>query len=176
MLHVRYCLISRWLAAGMLMVLAGAAFGANSLVPLYSQLHWREVGPFRGGWSTMAAGIPSEPNVFYFGGADGGVWKTSDAGLTWQPSFQQAGSIAIGALAIAPSNPDILYVGTGQVAARYDVVEGDGLYRSTDGGKTWTHIGLKDTQHIGRIWIDPKNPETLLVAALGILEIGRAHV
>ncbi|MHB8406378.1 MAG: WD40/YVTN/BNR-like repeat-containing protein [Gammaproteobacteria bacterium] len=167
MLHVRYCLISRWLAAGALMVLAGAAFGANSLAPLYAQLHWREVGPFRGGWSTMAAGIPGEPNVFYFGAADGGVWKSADAGLTWQPLFQQAGSISIGALAIAPSNPDVLYVGTGQVAARYDVVGGDGLYRSTDGGKTWAHIGLKDTQHIGRIWIDPKNPDIVLVAALG---------
>ncbi len=167
MVHVRVWVISRWYAAGLLAVLGGSALGANSLAPLYSQLHWREVGPFRGGWSTMAAGIPGQPNVFYFGGADGGVWKTSDAGLTWQPSFQQAGSISIGALAIASSNPDVLYVGTGQVAARYDVVEGDGVYRSTDGGKSWQHRGLDETRHIGRIWIDPKNPDVVLVAALG---------
>jgi photosystem II stability/assembly factor-like uncharacterized protein len=163
----RYRAISHWFIAGLLAVMGGSALGSNSLAPLYTQLHWREVGPFRAGWSTMAEGVPSEPNVFYFGGADGGVWKTSDAGLTWQPSFQQAGSIAIGALTIAPSNPDVLYVGTGQVAARYDVVEGDGVYRSTDGGKSWEHRGLDETRHIGRIWIDPKNPDVVLVAALG---------
>lgn len=137
------------------------------LAPLYSALHWRELGPFRGGWSTMAVGVPSEPNVFYFGGADGGVWKTTDAGLTWQPLMQHAGAISVGALAIAASNPNIIYVGTGQVAMRYDVVEGNGMYRSSDGGATWTHIGLDDTLHIGRIWIDPHNPDVVLVAALG---------
>src|ERR1700743_3365575 len=81
---------------------------------LYDQLQWRQVGPFRGGWSTMAVGVPGEPNVFYFGGADGGIWKTIDAGLTWKPQFQQGGSISIGALAVAPSDPDIIYIGTGQ--------------------------------------------------------------
>ena len=138
-----------------------------SLAPLYSALQWRELGPFRGGWSTMAAGVPSAPNVFYFGGADGGVWKTTDAGLTWRPLLQHAGSISVGALAIAPSNPKIIYVGTGQVATRYDVVGGDGMYRSSDGGKTWVHAGLDDSRHIGRIWIDPHNPDVVLVAALG---------
>ncbi|MGA9853305.1 MAG: hypothetical protein WBR15_10275 [Gammaproteobacteria bacterium] len=169
MLRSPYSAMSRLFAAGMLamLLLGNSASGAASLAPLYSQLQWREVGPFRGGWSTMAVGIPDKPNVFYFGGADGGVWKTTDAGLTWQPLFQQAGSISIGALAIAPSNPDIIYAGTGQVAMRYDVVDGDGMYRSGDGGKTWTHIGLDDTRHIGRIWVDPKNPDVLLVAALG---------
>ncbi|MHB8423533.1 MAG: WD40/YVTN/BNR-like repeat-containing protein [Gammaproteobacteria bacterium] len=169
MLRIPFCVVSRLLAAGMLMaVLAGVpVFGATSLIPLYSQLHWRQVGPFRGGWSTMAAGIPTEPNVFYFGGADGGVWKTPDAGLTWQPLFQHEASISVGALAIAPSNPEIIYVGTGQVAARYDVVAGDGVYRSDDGGKIWTHVGLENTHRIGRIWVDPRNPDTVLVAALG---------
>jgi photosystem II stability/assembly factor-like uncharacterized protein len=167
MLDVRCSMISRWLVAGMLTLLGCSALGSNSLAPLYSQLHWREVGPFRAGWSTMAVGVPAKPNVFYFGGADGGVWKTDDAGLTWQPFFQQADSISIGALAIAPSNPEILYAGTGQVAARYDIVEGDGIYRSTDGGKSWMHMGLDDSRHIGRIWIDPKNPDVVLVAALG---------
>ncbi|MGH8398600.1 MAG: WD40/YVTN/BNR-like repeat-containing protein, partial [Gammaproteobacteria bacterium] len=169
MLHSAHRVVSRLFAAGMLVLLCmgASATRATSLAPLYSQLHWRQVGPFRAGWSTMAVGVPSQANVFYFGGADGGVWKTGDAGMTWRPLFQQAGSISIGALAIAPSNPDIIYVGTGQVANRYDVVDGDGLYRSADGGKSWTHIGLGDTRHIGRIWIDPKNPDLLLVAALG---------
>lgn len=155
------------LAMLMLLSLGGPVFAGTSFTPLYSQLHWREVGPFRGGWSTMVTGIASEPNVFYFGGADGGVWKTTDVGLTWQPLFQHARSISIGALAVAPSNPKIIYVGTGQVAMRYDVVGGDGMYRSDDGGQTWTHIGLDDTRHIGRIWIDPHNPHVVLVAALG---------
>ncbi|HET7395286.1 MAG TPA: hypothetical protein VFK12_02480 [Gammaproteobacteria bacterium] len=157
------------LLAGLLLVspLSGFAQSGQDLSPLYAQLHWRQVGPFRGGWSTMAVGIPSQPNTFYFGGADGGVWKTSDAGLTWQPMFQQQGSISIGALAIAPSNPDIIYVGTGQPEPRYDIVGGDGMYRSADGGRTWTHIGLEDTKHIGRIWIDPKDPDTVVVAAVG---------
>jgi len=135
---------------------------------LYDQLQWRQVGPFRGGWSTMAVGVPGEPNVFYFGGADGGIWKTIDAGLTWKPQFQQGGSISIGALAVAPSNPDIIYIGTGQPEqARYDVVDGDGVYRSDDGGQTWKSIGLKDTRHIGRIWVDPKDADVVVVAALG---------
>ncbi|MDE2235943.1 MAG: hypothetical protein KGK44_10420 [Gammaproteobacteria bacterium] len=167
MLHVLCSRVSRLLVAGIFALSGMAALGAGSLAPLYSQLHWREVGPFRAGWSTMAVGVTSQANVFYFGGADGGIWKTDDAGLTWHALFQHAGSISIGALAVAPSNPDILYIGTGQVAARYDIVEGDGVYRSLDGGKTWEHMGLNDSRHIGRIWIDPKNPEVVLVAALG---------
>ena len=139
----------------------------TGLAPLYSQMQWREVGPFRGGWSTMAEGVPSQPDVFYFGGADGGIWKTVDAGLTWKPLFQDAPSISIGALAIAPSNPNIIYIGTGQPESRYDIVDGDGLYRSDDGGETWKSIGLTDTRHIGRIWVDPKDPNVVVVAALG---------
>jgi len=142
---------------------ASAGMGA-----LYGQLQWRQVGPFRGGWSIMAEGVPSQPNVFYFGAADGGVWKTVDAGLTWRPSFQDAPSISVGALAVAPSNPDILYIGTGQPEqSRYDVVDGDGMYRSDDAGQTWKSIGLQDTRHIGRIWVDPKDPNVVVVAALG---------
>ncbi|HKT31899.1 MAG TPA: hypothetical protein VJS89_05355, partial [Gammaproteobacteria bacterium] len=169
MLRNPHSRLPRWLIACLLgmLFLNASAFAATALAPLYSQLHWRELGPFRGGWSTMAVGMPSEPNVFYFGGADGGVWKTTDAGLTWHALMQHAGSISVGALAIAPSNPEVIYVGTGQVATRYDVVDGDGMYRSADGGKSWTHIGLEDTRHIGRIWIDPHNPDVLLVAALG---------
>ena len=138
-----------------------------SLAPLYGQMQWRLVGPLRGGWSTMVEGVPSAPNTFYFGAADGGLWKTVDAGLSWKPLFQDAPSISVGALAIAPSNPNVIYVGTGQPETRYDIVEGEGLYRSSDGGETWKSVGLKDTRHIGRIWVDPRNPDVVLVAALG---------
>src|SRR5579863_6920564 len=127
----------------------------GSLEPLYSQMQWRSVGPFRGGWSTMVEGVPAQPDVFYFGAADGGLWKTTDAGLTWQALFQQAPSISIGALAIAPSQPDTIYIGTGQPETRYDIVDGEGVYRSDDAGQTWRSLGLSDTRHIGRIWVDP---------------------
>src|SRR6185312_13522485 len=144
-----------------------AAAGADP-TPLYSQLQWRLVGPFRGGWSSMAEGVPSQPNVFYFGAVDGGLWKSVDAGLTWKPQFQQGESISVGALAIAPSNPDVIYIGTGQPEqSRYDVVDGDGVFRSDDGGETWKSLGLNDTRHIGRIWVDPNDPNVVVVAALG---------
>ncbi|MEJ2217109.1 MAG: hypothetical protein P8099_10890 [Gemmatimonadota bacterium] len=128
---------------------------------------WRFVGPYRAGWATVAAGIPDQPNTYYFGGAGGGVWKTTDAGRTWQGLMQHQTSSAIGALAIAPSNPNVIYVGTGQVAARYDIMAGDGVYRSDDGGQTWKNVGLDATRHVGAILIDPKDPQRVLVAALG---------
>jgi photosystem II stability/assembly factor-like uncharacterized protein len=134
---------------------------------LSTDLHWRFVGPYRAGWATMAVGIPSEPEVFYFGAAGGGVWKTTDAGRTWQGLMQDEESSSIGAIDIAPSNPNIIYAGTGQVAFRWDISSGDGIYRSSDGGKTWQNIGLKETLHIGRILIDPNDPQRVLVAALG---------
>ncbi len=101
----------------------------------YSEMKWRLVGPYRAGWGTVAEGIPNDPNTFYFGGAGGGVWKTIDAGRTWQPLMQNESASAVGALAIAPSNPKIIYVGTGQVALRYDNLDGDGVFKTTDGGK-----------------------------------------
>jgi photosystem II stability/assembly factor-like uncharacterized protein len=130
-------------------------------------LEWRLVGPFRGGWATMAAGVPDRPDTFYIGAAGGGVWKTADAGRTWQSLFDKQPAAPVGALAVAPSNPDIIYVGTGQVAARYDVAAGNGVYRSSDGGQHWQHVGLEQTRHIGRILVDPQHPDTLLVGALG---------
>ncbi len=133
----------------------------------YSEMKWRLVGPFRAGWGTVCDGIPDQPNTFYFGGAGGGIWKTSDAGRTWKGLMQHEGSSAIGALALAPSNPKIIYAGTGQVAWRYDILEGDGVYKSTDGGENWQNTGLKETGYIGRILIDPDNPDKLIVAALG---------
>src|SRR5262249_28318911 len=100
---------------------------------------------------------------------DGGVWKTTDAGRTWTSLLEHEKTASIGALALAPSDPSILWVGTGQVTTRWDMVSGNGVYRSRDGGKTWEHRGLADTRHIGRVWIDPRNPDVVLVAALGHL-------
>ncbi len=136
---------------------------------IYAGMKWRSIGPYRAGWATMAEGIPDSLNVYYFGSAGGGIWKTNDAGRTWNPLMQHENSSSVGALAIAPSNPNIIYVGAGQVAYRYDIMSGDGVYKSEDGGKTWKNIGLKKTQQIGRILVDPKNPNRVLVAALGHL-------
>ncbi len=134
---------------------------------LYGELRWRLIGPFRGGWATVAEGIPDEPATYYFGAAAGGVWKTGDAGRTWSPVFDRAGAASVGALAIAPSDPKVVYVGTGQIQARYDIASGDGVYRSDDGGATWRKIGLSDSRAIGRIVVDAANPDVALVAALG---------
>ena len=139
-------------------------------VPLsaYSELKWRLVGPFRGGWATMAAGVPGSPDTFYFSGAGSGVWKTTDAGRTWV-SVGDSLPPAIGAIAVAPSAPDTIYVGTGQATPRYDAGSGHGVFKSTDGGKTWRSLGLAATHNIGRIWVDPRNSNVVVVAALGHL-------
>jgi photosystem II stability/assembly factor-like uncharacterized protein len=133
----------------------------------YSDLRWRLVGPFRGGWATCAVGVPDDPAVYYFGAAAGGVWKTEDAGETWSPIFDRAGSASVGAIAVAPSNPKVIWVGTGQIQARYDVASGDGVYRSDDGGASWRRVGLAETRAIGRIWVDPRDPNVAVVAAFG---------
>ena len=147
-----------------------AVMAAGQAVPpaAYAQLKWRLVGPFRGGWATMAAGVAGSPDMFYFSGAGGGIWKTTDAGRTWQSTGDSLPP-AVGALAVAPSAPDTIYVGTGQVAPRYDVAAGRGVFKSTDGGKTWHALGLAGTRDIGRIWVDPRNPDVVVVAALGHL-------
>ena len=154
-----------------LSVLVASASAAAAPVPpeAFSALRWRLAGPLRAGWSTCAAGVPGRPETFLFGTADGGVWKTTDAGRTWSPLFEHETTAAIGALAVATIEPAILYVGTGQITTRWDVTSGNGIYRSADGGRTWEHRGLADTRHIGRIWIDPRNGDTVLVAALGHL-------
>ncbi|MGE0640543.1 MAG: WD40/YVTN/BNR-like repeat-containing protein [Thermoanaerobaculia bacterium] len=133
----------------------------------FDELRWRLVGPFRGGWATAVAGVPGDPATWYFGSADGGVWKTENAGVTWRPLFDDQGSASIGALAIAPSDPQVLWVGTGQIHQRWDIVDGDGVYRSTDGGESWTHAGLEATKHIGSIHVDPRDARVAVVAALG---------
>ena len=147
-----------------------APLSAGGPVPLsaYAQMRWRLIGPFRGGWATMAAGVPSAPNTFYIGTAGGGVWKSVDAGRTWQ-SIGAHLPPAIGAIAVAPSAPRTIYVGTGQVAPRYDVAAGRGVFKSTDGGRTWHYLGLAATRDIGRIWIDPHNADVVVVAAMGHL-------
>ena len=113
---------------------------------LYSALAWRTIGPFRGGRTVGAAGIADQPNVFFIGVNNGGVWKTDDAGRTWNPIFDDQPTGSIGAIAVAPSNPNILYVGSGEGLQRPDLSVGDGMYKSTDGGKSWRHLGLRDGQ------------------------------
>src|SRR5216683_1436399 len=150
---------------GIIVVLSGFALGQD-VTSLYSDLHWRMIGPFRGGRTVAGAGIPSQPCVFFIGVNNGGVWKTNDCGNTWQPVFEGQ-TQSIGALAVAPSNPDIVFVGSGEGLRRPDLSIGDGVYKSTDGGKTWVHLGLRDGEQIGSILVDPKNPDRLFVAVLG---------
>jgi photosystem II stability/assembly factor-like uncharacterized protein len=135
---------------------------------LLAGLEWRDVGPMRGGRSFGVAGHASQPDTFYFGSVGGGVWKTENAGRTWSPISDQGIPIgSIGAIAVAPSNPNVIYAGTGEPDIRSQHSYGTGMYKSTDAGKTWTHIGLDATEHIGRVAVDPANPNRLYVAALG---------
>jgi len=154
---------------GLALLSALCVASSQAAVPesAYADLHWRLVGPFRGGWATAVAGHPDQITTFYFGSADGGVWKTTDAGVTWQPLFEHAGSASIGALTIAPGNADVIWLGTGQIQQRWDIVAGDGVYRSVDGGQSWQHLGLTDSRHIGALWVDPGNADIAVVAALG---------
>jgi photosystem II stability/assembly factor-like uncharacterized protein len=134
---------------------------------LFNEMHWRNIGPHRGGRTKAAAGIPSQPNVFYIGVVNGGVWKTTDYGRIWRPIFDDQPTGSIGAIALAPSNPDIIYVGSGEGLQRPDLSTGDGIYKSTDAGETWTHLGLRDGQQIPQIIVDPEDPNRLFVAVLG---------
>src|SRR3954451_25136072 len=135
-----------------LLLLVASVLSAQKFDPkLYSALQWRMIGPFRGGRTVGAAGIAGQPNVFYIGVNNGGVWKTDDYGHTWRPLFDDQPTGSIGAVAVAPSNPNILYVGSGEGLQRPDLSVGDGMYKSLDGGKTWTHLGLRDAQQISAI-------------------------
>ena len=149
-------------------MLAGAETAQAQVDPsLFQDLRWRLIGPFRGGRVLTAAGVPGEPEHFYFGSVNGGVWETRDAGRTWQPIFDGQPIGSIGALAVAPSDPRVIYVGSGEADMRSDIAQGNGMYRSGDGGKSWARIGLADSQQIGRVLIDPRNPDVVYVAALG---------
>ncbi len=132
------------------------------------QMHWRNVGPFRGGRTRAVAGIASQPNVFYMAPSNGGVWKTTDAGRIWSPVFDDQPTGSVGAIAVAASNPNIIYVGSGEGLHRPDLSVGDGVYKSTDAGKTWTHLAdLRDGQQISEIKIDNKNPDRVFAAVAG---------
>ena len=130
-------------------------------------LPWRLIGPFRGGRVLAVAGVPGEREHFYFGSVNGGVWETTDAGRTWKPIFDEQPIASIGAIALAPSNPKVIYVGTGEADMRSDISQGEGLYKSTDGGRSWTPAGLADSQQIARILVHPSDPDRVYVAALG---------
>jgi photosystem II stability/assembly factor-like uncharacterized protein len=134
---------------------------------LFSAMRWRAIGPHRGGRTKAVAGVPSQPYTFYIGVCNGGVWKTTDAGRTWNPIFDDQPTGSIGWVAVAPSNPDIIYVGSGEGLPRPDLSVGDGIYKSTDAGKTWTRLGLRNGQQIPKIAVDPRNPDRLFVAVLG---------
>jgi photosystem II stability/assembly factor-like uncharacterized protein len=153
-----------WLLSGLLGVLSARAAVDPAL---YQGLKWRLIGPFRGGRVLTVTGIPGDARRFYFGAVDGGVWATHDAGRTWQPIFDAEPDGSIGALAIAPSDPSTIYVGTGEADMRSDIAHGNGVYRSADAGEHWKFVGLPDSRQIGRILIDPRDPAVVFVAALG---------
>ena len=148
-------------------ILLPIASAQNFDPKFYSALEWRSIGPYRGGRTVGAAGIADQPNVFFMGVNNGGVWKTDDAGRTWNPLFDSQPTGSIGTIVVAPSNPNILYVGSGEGLQRPDLSVGDGIYKSSDGGKTWRHLGLRDGQQIPAILVDPANPNRLFVAVLG---------
>jgi photosystem II stability/assembly factor-like uncharacterized protein len=148
--------------------LAFAASGAPGISAQSTpDMHWRMIGPFRGGRTRAATGVPGEPNVFYVGQVDGGVWKSNDYGRTWEPIFDGQPSQSIGAIAVAPSNPSIVYVGSGEGLQRPDLSVGNGIYRSSDAGKTWQHLGLRDGEQIPALAIDPRDPNRVYAAVLG---------
>src|SRR6202167_4774282 len=134
---------------------------------LFAEMRWRMIGPFRGGRTPSAVGVPTQPNTFYIGVNNGGVWKSTDFGNTWQPIFDDQPTGSIGSVAVAPSDPNIIYVGSGEGLQRPDLSTGDGMYKSADAGKTWKHLGLRDGQQISGIAIDPRDPNRVFAAVLG---------
>jgi len=149
------------------LLLAGSMVAQIVSQEWFSSLRWRLIGPFRGGRVVAVAGVPGDSTTFYFGAVDGGVWKTSDAGVVWTPIFDGQPVASIGALAVAPSDPKTIYVGTGESDIRSSLSFGKGAYKSVDGGRSWLHIGLEDTRHISRIVVDPQNAAIVYVGALG---------
>jgi photosystem II stability/assembly factor-like uncharacterized protein len=166
--------MTRQLASRLFLVAAACGFAffpgqfvaAQTTAPM-PDLHWRMIGPFRGGRTRAAAGVPDQPNVFYIGQVNGGVWKSTDYGRTWAPIFDHEDTQSVGAIAVAPSNDNIIYVASGEGLHRPDLSVGDGIYRSDDAGKTWTHLGLRGGEQIPAIAIDPANPNRLFAAVLG---------
>src|SRR5207249_1365624 len=132
-----------------------------------SILRWRNIGPYRGGRTRGICGVPSQPSVFYMAPVNGGVFKSTDYGRTWQPIFDDQPTASVGAIAVSISNPNVIYVGSGEGLHRPDLSVGDGIYKSTDAGKTWTHLGLRDGQQIAQLAVDPKNADRIFVAVAG---------
>jgi photosystem II stability/assembly factor-like uncharacterized protein len=160
---VAFCMTATCVGAGVAAGAAQESFDQN----LIRGMKWRLVGPFRGGRVLAVEGIPGEPNTYLMGAVAGGVWKTTDAGANWTPLFDSQAIASIGSIAVAPSNHNIIYVGTGEACIRGNISYGDGVYKSSDGGRTWRNMGLRDTRHIGSVIVDPRNPDIVLVAALG---------
>ena len=148
-------------------LLAGTASWTQVPENNYQDLHWRMIGPFRGGRTRAAAGVPGQPNVFYIGQVNGGVWKSDDYGRTWNPIFDHESTQSIGAVAAAPSDPNVIYVSSGEGLHRPDLSVGNGIYKSTDAGKTWTHLGMRDGQQIPALAVDPRDPNRVFAAVLG---------
>ena len=162
------CLKPQIFVRGFASVLALAAILASASAQEFDALKWRNIGPQRGGRSQTIAGSATRPLEYYFGATGGGLWKTTDAGTTWKPVTDgQIHSSSVGAVAVSESNPDVVYIGMGETELRASILQGDGVYKSTDAGKTWRHMGLERTQAISRIRIDPKDPNLVYVAALG---------
>ncbi|HEX6629561.1 MAG TPA: glycosyl hydrolase, partial [Gemmatimonadaceae bacterium] len=160
----------RLLASAALLALGAAPVHRASAQPAgasFDELRWRMIGPHRAGRTKAAAGVPDQPNVFYVGVVNGGVWKTTDYGRTWHPIFDAMPTGSVGAIAIAPGDANRIYVGSGEGLQRPDLSTGDGIYRSDDAGRTWTHLGLRDGQQIPQIVVDPRDPDRLFVAVLG---------
>ncbi len=166
---MRFSAAHKWILFGLIVTLtSGVSAGAQQYgQEFYGEMRWRCIGPFRGGRTVAITGVPHQPNVFYMAAVNGGVWKTTDSGNTWNPIFDDQPTGSVGAIAVAPSDPNILYVGSGEGLQRPDLSTGDGVYKSSDGGKTWQHLGLRDAQQITSILVDPKDPNRVFVAAEG---------
>ena len=162
-----YRLVFIILLAGALILALGVSEAQQYPESMYQEMRWRMIGPFRGGRTRAVAGVPGQPNLFYIGAVNGGVWKSDDYGRTWTPIFDQAPTQSIGAIAVAPSDPNIIYVASGEGLHRPDLSVGNGIYKSTDAGKTWTHLGLRDGQQIPALVVDPRDPNQLFAAVLG---------
>ena len=156
----------RSLLASVVLVTLAPSLGAQS-TDLYSEMRWRQIGPTRSGRARALDGVASQPNVFYVGFDNGGVWRSTDYGSTWHPLFDDESTGSIGAIAVAPSDPNIIYVGSGAGIIRPDLATGNGMYKSTDAGKSWTHLGLRESQMIAEVDVDPRNPNRLFAAVLG---------
>jgi photosystem II stability/assembly factor-like uncharacterized protein len=165
-MHIRPLVLSL-LACCAIAPLQAKEAPSSSSATLLPDMHWRLIGPFRGGRTRAATGVPGQPNVFYIGQVDGGVWKSDDYGRTWNPIFDDQPTQSIGAIAVAPSNSDTIYVASGEGLRRPDLSVGDGIYKSTDAGKTWRHLGLRDGQQIPALAVDPHDPNKLFAAVLG---------